>query len=220
MSGHGLVGQSEDKEGIGEAGVGGEDLLAVDDVLVAVLHGHGAGTGHVRTSAGLSQTEAANLGAVGQGAQPLLLLLLGAELLDGGGAQRGMYGKGDAGAGIDLGHLLHAQHIGEHIAAGAAILLGEGDAEETTILHLLQQAAVILLLLVHLVGERLDALFSKLAVHVLEFLVHRVEGKVDHDRYLPFKKMLIICHCQFYYLWNLPIADSIALPCSSVNKIF
>ena len=116
---HRAVSQSKDDAHIGKAGVGGEDLGAVQDPVLAVLHGHGLGALYVGAGVGLRQAEGADLAAVHQRTQELLLLLLGAVVVDAGAAQGGVHGNSDTGRGIHLGDLLHAQGIGQRVGAGA-----------------------------------------------------------------------------------------------------
>ena len=165
--GNAAVGQRKNDTGIGKAGVGGEDLGAVDDPLVAVLDSGGLRALHVRAGARLRQAVAADLAAVDQGTEIFLLLLLGAEVVDAGAAQRGMYGNGDASAGVDLGDLFHAQRIAQRIAACAAVFLRVGNAEEAVLLHLRQKLQIIGFLFVHLLGQRLDLRLRKAVEQLL-----------------------------------------------------
>ena len=129
------------------------------------------------------QPEAADLAAVDQRTQILLLLLLRAELIDAGAAKRRMYRDGDASAGVHLGHFLHAQRIGQSIRADTAVFLGIGNAEETILLHLLQQLRGIDLFLVHVLRQRLDLCLRKFAIQFLLQQVHFAQLKIHS--YLP-----------------------------------
>ena len=119
--------------------------------------------------------------AVDQRAEEALLLFLGPEAVDAGAAQGGMDGDGDAGAGIYLGDLLHAQRVGQGVAARAAVLPGIGDAEEAVSLQLRQQRRVVGLLLVHLLGQRLDLCFRKAAEHLLHQKMRLIQLKIHSD---------------------------------------
>ena len=92
-----------------------------------------------------------------------------------------MDGDGDAGAGIYLGDLLHAQRVGQGVAARAAVLPGIGDAEEAISLQLRQQRRVVGLLLVHLLGQRLDLCFRKAAEHLLHQKMRLIQLKIHSD---------------------------------------
>ena len=76
---------SDDDEHVGVAGVGDEDLGAVEDPVLPLLvqHGHGLLALGVGAGAGLGQAEGAQPLAGAQLGQVLLLLLLGAVLIDG-----------------------------------------------------------------------------------------------------------------------------------------
>ena len=78
-----LVGHGKDHEGIGHVAVGDEALGAVEDIVVALQHGHGLLAGGVGAGIGLSQAEGTDLLAGEQVRQILHLLLLGAVLKDG-----------------------------------------------------------------------------------------------------------------------------------------
>ena len=104
------AGHGDDHEHIGIAGVGDEDLGAVENPVLALLvqHGHGLLPLGVGAGAGLGQAEGAQPLAGAQLGQVLLLLLLGAVLIDGGRAQGGVGGEDNAGGAADLAHLFHA----------------------------------------------------------------------------------------------------------------
>ena len=61
-----LVGLGVDRVVVGVAAVGDEALGAVDDVLVALLHGGGAHAGDVGAGVGLGQAEGGELGRLGR----------------------------------------------------------------------------------------------------------------------------------------------------------
>ena len=162
-----LVGQGEDDEGVGKTRVGGEHLLPVEDVEVPVPVGGGQRAAGVGARAGLGQAEAAYLAAVHQGAQKGLLLLLAAVLGQAGAAQRGVHRDGDAHAGVHPGQLLHAQRVGQHVAAHAAVLLAVGDPHQPIALELVQQAHIKGLRLVHLGDQGLHLALRELPEHLL-----------------------------------------------------
>ena len=120
------VGAGGEPAVVGVVALGGEDLLAVDDEIVAVLHGGGLERGEVAAGAGLGVAEAVaglaaeNLGEV-EG-----LLLLGAEEHQ----RRG--NEGDAhieGGGVGVGGLVAENGLIDHVLAAPAVLLRPGDAE-------------------------------------------------------------------------------------------
>ncbi len=172
------IGHGEDHEGLGHSAVGDEALGAVEDVVVALQHGGGLLAGGVGTGVGLGQAEGADLLAGQQVRQVLHLLLLGAVLKDGGAAQRGVGGDDNGGGAAHLGQLLHAHGVGQHIAAGAAVLLGEVDAHHAQLAHLLHGLHGEALFLVDFLGQRLDLVLGELAVHLADHLLFFRQVKI------------------------------------------
>ena len=164
-------GDGKDHVGAGLAAVGDEDFLPVQEVVVPHVLGGGLGAAGVGAGVGLGEAEGPQLLAGAQVGQILLLLLLGAVLKDGGAAQRGVGGYDDGGGAAHLGQLLHAHGVGQHVAAGAAVLLGEVDAHHAQLGHLLHGLHGEALLLVDLLGQRLDLGLGELAVHLADHLL-------------------------------------------------
>ena len=144
-----LAGDGGDRDAAGDVGarVGDELLGAVDDPLVAVELGPGLGVAGIGSGFGFGQAEGGELLAGGQVGHPLVLLLVGAPVVDRGGAERDVGGHGDRHRRVDPGQLFHRECVGEDVAAAAAVLLGEGDAHQAEIAELLDD----------LVGEGLGA---------------------------------------------------------------
>ena len=161
------------------AGVGDEDLGAVENPVLALLvqHGHGLLPLGVGAGAGLGQAEGAQPLARAQLGQVFLLLLLGAVLIDGGRAQGGVGGHDNARGAAHLAQLLHAHGIAQHVRAGAAILLGEVDAQHAQLGHLLHRLLGERLVLVHPLGQGLDFVFGEVTVHLAEHFL--LSGKVQ-----------------------------------------
>ena len=97
-----------------------------------------------------------------------------------------MGGDHDSGGAADLGQLLNAHGIGQHIAAGAAVLLGEVDAHHTELGHLLHGLHGEALLLVQLLGEGLDLSFREFAVHLADHLLLFRQMKIHFSVLLIF----------------------------------
>src|SRR5690606_11357540 len=135
--------RDRDQGGDVGAGVGDELLAAVDHPLVAVEHRGGPGAARVAARVRLGQAETGQGPAAGEFGQPALLLLLVAEAVDRHGAQRDPGLQGDRHTLVDLAQLLQRQAQGEVVAAHAAVLLREGQAEQTHLGHARH----------HLVGE-------------------------------------------------------------------
>ena len=123
-------GDGKDHIGVRDAAVGDENFLAVEQPVIALVHGGGLGAARVGTGVGLGEAEGADLLPLGQGDQVLFLLLLGAEGKDGPGAQGHMGGENHARAAVHPGQLLHRDGVAEHIQPRAAVLLGVRDAHQ------------------------------------------------------------------------------------------
>ena len=120
--------------------------------MVALVHGGGLGAAGVGAGVGLGEAEGADLLALGQGHQILLLLLLGAVGEDGPGAQGHVGRQDDAGAAVHPGELLHRDGVADDIQSGTAVLLGIGDAHEAHLPQLPDGLIGELVLLVHQEG--------------------------------------------------------------------
>ena len=173
-----LVGHGDDDEHVGVAAVGDENLAAVEHPLVAVEDSGGLLTGGVGTGVGLGEAEGADPLAAGELGQVLHLLLLGAGLKDGGGAEAGVGGEDDARGGADAAELLDGHAVHDVGAAGTAVLRGDGDAHQADLGHLLNGLHGETLLLVDFGGEGLDLLLCKLANHLQEEFFLFGEAKI------------------------------------------
>ena len=118
------VGHREDGVVLGDTGVGDPRLLAVEHPVVAVGRGPGAHRRGVAAGLALGQRVGERGGALGQGAEVLLLQVLragedqrrAAELVGAGDQRRG---------GAHPGDLLHDDGAGDGVGADAAVLLGD-----------------------------------------------------------------------------------------------
>ena len=128
-------GDGEDHIGVRLAAVGDEDLLAVQQPVVALVLGGGLGAAGVGACVGLGQAEGAHLFAGAQVGQVFHLLLLGAEGVDGVGAQRRVGGEDDAGAAVHPAQLLHGDGVAEGVQSGAAVLGLIGDTHKAQLAH-------------------------------------------------------------------------------------
>ena len=117
-------GDGKDHVGVRHAAVGDEDLLAVEQPVVALVDGGGLRAAGVGACVGLGKAKGADFLPFGQGDQVLLLLLLGTESEDGPGAQGHMGGQNDACAAVHPGQFLHGDGVAEHIQPRAAVFLG------------------------------------------------------------------------------------------------
>ena len=129
------LGPRGDGEDLADAGVGDEDLGAVEQVVIALVHCGGGGAARIAAGARLGQAEPTEHLAGGQQRHVAALLLLGAELHDGRGAQVGVRADGERVTRVHLGHLVDGDVVGELVHAGAAQLLAPGHAEEAQLAH-------------------------------------------------------------------------------------
>jgi len=83
-----------------------------------------------------------------------------------GAAHRGVGGNDNGSGAADLGQLFHAHGVGQHVGAGAAILLGEVNAHHAQLGHLLDGLHGEALFLIDLGGQGLDLVLREIAVHL------------------------------------------------------
>ena len=106
-----LGGAADDEDVVGDVGVGDEDLLPVEDVAAVRALGLGGEGADVGAGLGLGHRDGLDR-ALGDVAEDLLLLLVGAEALGGAGDDQG------GGVAADRGHaaggLLHEEAGVEH----------------------------------------------------------------------------------------------------------
>jgi hypothetical protein len=144
----------------------------------------GAGGAGVRAAAGLGQPERAQRLAGAQPRQPALLLLLGAEAVDGHGAQRDAGLQGDRDRGVDPRQLLERHAQREVVTARAAVLLGEGQAEQAQLPHLPHDRGRELVALVEAADLRGHHLEGELADGLAQGLGLGIEPVVQHSDHL------------------------------------
>ena len=169
------LGPGGHREDLAHAGVGDEDLGAVEDVVVALVHRRRGGAPRVAAGARLGEAEPAEHPAGGQQRDVAPPLLFGAELDDGGGAQVGVGADGERVARVHLGHFVDRDVVGELIHSRAAQLLRPGHAEETELAHLLHVVPRKGGGAVELARDRGDLGAGELAHHVAHLIVLLVE---------------------------------------------
>jgi len=129
------LGPRGDGKNLADAGVGDEDLGAVQQVVIALVDCGGGGAARIAAGARLGQAEPTEHFAGGEQRHISAPLLLGAEFDDGGGAQVGVGTDSERMARVHLGHLVDGDVIGELVQPGAAQLFTPGDAEEAQLAH-------------------------------------------------------------------------------------
>ena len=124
-----------DDRGDGRAGVRDERLLTVDHPLVTIERRCRTGAARIAARVGLGETEGAEPPARAQIRQPLLALVLGAELKDRVGPQADARLDGDPHRLIDASQLLECDAERREVGAAAAVLGWEREAEEAEVAH-------------------------------------------------------------------------------------
>ena len=122
------VGPGQQEDVVGELGLGGPHLLAVDDPLVAVELGTGREAGQVGAGVGLAEALAPGDGALQDAGYELLLLLLGGPLEDGRSDQRVAEEVGPQRC-LGPGELLVEDHRLHEAEPFAAVFLGPRGAD-------------------------------------------------------------------------------------------
>ena len=173
-----MVGDGNDDEHVCVAGVSDEDLGAVQHPAVILFLGNGLLALCVGAGARLGQAEGTQPLAAAQLGQVLCLLLRGTVLINRSSAQAGVSRNDDTGGAANLAQLFHSHDVGQHIAAGTAHRSGEIDAHHAQLAHLLDGLLGEVLFCIDLLGQGLDFVFSKLAVHLLHHLLLLGQSKI------------------------------------------
>ena len=129
-------GEGEDYVDVGLSAVGDEDLLTVEQVIVALQYSGGLRAAGIRTGIRLGKAEGAELLALRERNKIFLLLLLGSVRGDGPGSERSVRGEDNAHAGVDSGELLHGDGVACHVKPCAAVFLRVGKSHDAEIGHL------------------------------------------------------------------------------------
>ena len=164
------------------AGVGDEDLGAVHDpVAVAELGARSRGAG-IRARVRLGEAERGELLPGGEVGQPVLLLLLAAEVVDRQCPERMVRGHRDRDRRVDPSELLDGDRIGDGVGACASVLLGNRHSHQTQLRHAGNELVGEAALAVELLGERRDAVPRELAHGRADELVLLVELEIQAPR--------------------------------------
>ena len=132
-----LVGLGIDQQHVGDRPVGDVDLRTVEHVVVAVAAGRCAhGTQRIRARAGLGQAERADLAPRAQAGKVLSPLLLVAVSIDVVEAEIVVRHPRQGHRVVPAAEALQHQTGGEKVEAGAAILFGDRDAEQSVVADL------------------------------------------------------------------------------------
>ena len=128
------VGLGHGEVDVAAVAVGHEQLVAVEDVVVAVLGRGGANGLGVGAGVGLGDCEAALLLARGEAGEKAILLLLGAVLVDDPAVDH--VGVDDAGETHPAArNLLDHGRVGLEREPESSVRLGEGDPEDAHLAH-------------------------------------------------------------------------------------
>ena len=175
-----VAGAGGDRDVAGDVGAGvGDELLGAVDRPTRRCRG----SARVRTlpasepASGSVSPNAPELAARAQVGHQPLLLLLGAEQVDGLGAERGVRAHRDRDAGVHARELLDGQRVGQRVAARAAVLLGERDPHQAEVAELGDDLVREALLAVELLGDRRDLALGEVAHGAPDQLV--VVGEVE-----------------------------------------
>ena len=147
--------------------VGDPQLLAVEDILVALQLRAGLQREGVGPRTGFAQRVGAH-GVAAHARQVALLLLFGAPAQQSVVDQRVLHVHDNPGGRIDARKFLHREDGLEEGAAAAAVLLGDFDAHQTQLKELFNELGLEDTLLVHLLDVGPDALVGELADGVAE----------------------------------------------------
>ena len=186
------IGLDQEREAGAVDAVGDPGLGAVDDVgVVALALGRGSNRLQVGAAVGLGEREPATQLAAGEAGQVGGALLVGAEALDGGGHDE---------VGVDepahrhpgVGETLDDLGVGRDWQAEAAMVFGDGGAEQPHLLHLLDDVLRIDVVMLERGDVRTDVAVQEALDSVEDqcflFLVHGL-GMVRHCHFLPFPSM-------------------------------
>mmetsp|Transcript_26227 Transcript_26227/g.61964 ORF Transcript_26227/g.61964 Transcript_26227/m.61964 type:complete len:421 (+) Transcript_26227:5135-6397(+) len=165
------LGLGVDDEGVGVRSVSDPHLAAVEDVVAALVLGAQLHADDVRAGAGFAHRQRADMLAADQLGQVFGALRVIAVALDLVHAQVAVRAVGQAHRRAGAADLLHRHHVGQVAHVGAAVLLGDGDAQHAQLAHLAPQIHRELVAAVDLGGAWRDLGLGKGA--------HRVAQSVD-----------------------------------------
>ena len=172
--------RGEDEEVIGDIGQADPDLLAVEDVQIAVAAGRRSEVAGIRPDARLREPECRKLLALCTGDEPALLLLLGHLVHEGHRVEPDMDALDDAECGVGLLELL-ADHRERDVVHPATTPAGvHRRAREALLAHPGEDLAVDLALRIPLADVRVDLRLAELPNGLLHKPVLIGRPKVDH----------------------------------------
>jgi nucleolar GTP-binding protein len=137
-----FVGLSEDNVGIGETGVGDEQLLTVQEILVAILGGGGLHADHVAARIWLCESEGAEALALQHIRQVSLVLVIRAVRGERPSGEAVVDARNYARGGAATGQFFDGDAIAHHIGSSAALFGGKIHAEKSEIGHFIDDVLV------------------------------------------------------------------------------
>jgi hypothetical protein len=172
------VGLGEHEEPRGVAGAGDPHLLAVEDVLVALLDGRGLDRSNVGAGVRLGDAVGAQQRRLGEGPKPLLLLRLVARD-DHRHLRQRVGGHGGGNAGAAPAELLVDQAAVEGAKAHAAAALRDVGVHQPKLPALLHDGVGPLAGFVVVAGGRTDDVLREIVRELLQFLLFLGELEAD-----------------------------------------
>ena len=154
--------------------------IAVRHLLGARRHGAGVGPG-----IGLGEAEGAHPLAGGEPGQVLHALRLGAIGIDGVHDERGLHRVHGPEPAVHPLHLAGDQSVGHVVGPGAAVLLGDGDAQQPQRPHLGEDGPVGLLLQIGLDHARAQLVLGVGARRVADRPLLLAELVLQQERIVP-----------------------------------
>ena len=180
-----VLGLRPDEEEIGDRrvadpGLGAREAVAARDFLRARLHARRIGA-----VVGLGQAEAADQLSFRELRQVLLLLSLGAELVDRRHDERALHAHRRAVAGIHALELARDQPVAHVVDAGAAVFGRKRGPQEPERAHLAQDRGIRLLVAESLQDARLQFLLREGARRIAHHALGLGELRLEQQRILP-----------------------------------
>ena len=166
-----LVGHRHHDINVCVSGVGDEDFVAVQDIVVACIDCRGLLCRSIRTGVGLRKAESAEPFARAELGQVFHFLFFGTVLINRSGAERRVCRYDHARSGAYARQLFDGHRIKDVVAACTAVVDGEGNTEDSQFCHFLYGFHRETFLFVDFGSQRFHLVFGKFADHLPEQLL-------------------------------------------------